>query len=85
MEGDRVIFTVKNKAMKSDRSDYVDEEPLLEVEVPVDSMVLRLEPEDTEGLAFREYVYDMVIEMASGRVDTFIPASPFYVMEEVHE
>lgn len=44
MNGDRIRFAMKN--------DYNDETPLLIKEIPIDTMILTLNPEDTKHLPF---------------------------------
>ncbi len=48
MNGDRIRFAMKN--------DYNDETPLLIKEIPIDTMILTLNPEDTKHLPFGKYV-----------------------------
>lgn len=64
MNGDRIRFAMKN--------DYNDETPLLIKEIPIDTMILTLNPEDTKHLPFGKYVYDIELTKATGEVDTFI-------------
>ena len=45
--------------------------------------LLVIDPEDTAGLPYGNYVYDCELRTATGFVQTFIPASLFRVMEEV--
>ena len=42
-----------------------------------------IEPEDTSGLDFGNYVYDVELTLADGTVNTIIPPSTFKVMGEV--
>ena len=44
---------------------------------------LDINPEDTEGLVFGTYVYDIELKRADGYVDTVIPPHEFLIMEEV--
>lgn len=83
-EGDVVRFALKNSKIKADKSDYQDQDPLILKEIPIETMVLELEPSDTKELAFKEYVYDIEITFADGTVDTFITAAKFEITEEVH-
>ena len=75
--GDRIRFALKQS--------YSDREPLLLKEIPHDSMVLRLEADETRRLQAGgvPYVYDIEITMADGTVDTFIDRAKFIVTEEV--
>lgn len=75
IEGDRVRFAMK-KNIK-------DEEVLLFKEIPIETMTLVLEPEDTKELEFTTYLYDIQITKRSGEVDTFITKSTITITEEV--
>lgn len=82
--GDKVRFALKHPDMLPDKSDYSDVEPLIIKDIPIDTMVLELQPADTKTFAFGKYVYDIEITFADGTVDTFITAAPFVLSEEVH-
>ena len=77
-EGDVVRF-----AMKKNYTDP-DEEVLILKDIPSDTLILTLEPEDTKDLDFGSYVYDIQITMANGVVDTFITKASFIISEEVY-
>lgn len=65
IEGDSLRFAMKSK--------YSDTEPVLVKEIPIDTLILELEPEDTKDLPMKSrYVYDIQFTDADGRVDTFI-------------
>ena len=83
-EGAKVRFALKRNKLKSDRSGYADEEPLILKDIPTDTLVLTLDPVDTKPLPFDTYVYDIEIEFADGAVDTFIDKATFKLTEEVH-
>ena len=83
-EGDTIRFAMKHNKIKSDNSGYTDEEPLILKEIPTDTMTLVLDPEDTKGLAFDTYVYDIEITFSDGAVDTFISKATLKLTEEVH-
>lgn len=83
-EGDVVNFALRHSAMNSKRTAYKDEEPLIEKEVPTSTMLLQLNPEDTESLEFGDYVYDVEITFEDGSVDTFITETAFTITPEVH-
>lgn len=76
-EGDAIRFAVKKK--------YADIQPLIVKEIPINTMVLRLESTETKKLATGKepYVYDVEITMANGTVDTFISGN-IYIIEEVY-
>lgn len=75
-EGDTIRFAMK-QSLK-------EEEPLVLKEIPVDTMQLMLNPEDTKKLPFGTYWYDIELTKANGMVDTFVTKSPFILEEEVH-
>ena len=83
IEGDEIRFAVKHKTMTPTRSDYSDEEPLILVTIPNDTLILRLDPSDTKDLDFGDYVYDIQITFADGSVDTFITPTSFKLTPEV--
>lgn len=74
-EGDSIRFAMKEN--------YYDARPLLVKEIPIDTMMLILEPEDTSGLNFGKYVYDIQLTKANGKVDTFITKATLKLSEEV--
>lgn len=74
-EGDTVRFAMKAK--------FDDPRPLLVVDIPIDTMILTLRPEDTKDLAFGRYVYDIQLTRATGEVDTFITKAKLHLSEEV--
>lgn len=75
IEGDSVRFALKESVE--------DEECLIYREVPIDTMLLVINPEDTKELEFGSYVYDIQLTKANGDVDTFITASKFKLTAEV--
>lgn len=75
--GDEVRFALK--ASCNDIS-----APLILKDIPIDTMLLELEPDDTKPLPFGQYVYDIELTYATGKVDTFIVAAPFTIAREVH-
>ena len=83
VEGDTVRFALKHDKLKADKTDYIDTEPLILKTIPIDTMVLEIEPEDTKSLGFGKYVYDVQITFADGTVQTFITKAPFKLTEEV--
>lgn len=66
VEGDVIRFAMKEN--------YDDARPLLVKEIPIDTMMLMLEPSDTADLNFGKYVYDIQLTKANGKVDTFLKA-----------
>lgn len=51
--------------------------------IPIATMVLTLDPADTKGLDFGDYVYDIEITFEDGTVDTFIQMADFKLLPEV--
>lgn len=75
VEGDSIRFAMKQT--------YDQAEPLLVKYVPIDTMKLVIEPDDTKGLAFGKYIYDIQLTKATGEVDTFITEATIKITEEV--
>jgi hypothetical protein len=73
--GDTVRFAMKQN--------YSDASPLVVKEIDKQLMQIWLEPEDTKGLNFGNYVYDIQLTTADGIVDTFIPKGKLKLTEEV--
>lgn len=64
-EGDKVRFAMK--------SAYSDPVPVLFKDIPIDTMLLEISPDDTSDLPMgKKYVYDIELTKANGVVDTFI-------------
>lgn len=74
-EGDSIRFALK-KTIK-------DAEPLILKDIPIETMRLVLDPEDTKPLAFGNYIYDIQLTKSTGIVDTFITKSQLILTEEV--
>ena len=84
-EGDEIRFALKHNRIKADKTGYTDDEPLILKDIPIDTMILTLDPEDTKQLPFDTYVYDIEITFAADNaVDTFIEKARFILSEEVH-
>ena len=65
------------------KADVDDTECLILRDIPIDTMMLVLNPEDTKELEFGSYVYDIQLTKANGDVDTFITASKLKLTAEV--
>ena len=63
---------MKHNTLNLDKTDYSDETPLIEKTIPNDTLLLRLESQDTKPFGFGTYAYDIEITFADGDVDTFI-------------
>lgn len=81
--GDSIRFAMKTPKMNSKRTEYVDAEPLLIKTIPIDTMILRLDPQDTKSIGFGDYVYDIELTFSDGRVDTFIHDAKITLTPEV--
>lgn len=81
--GDTLRFALKRDKMDPKKTSYKDEEPLIKKDIPIDTLTLRLDPEDTKKLPFGNYVYDIEITFADGTVDTFITTKKFTLTPEV--
>ena len=76
-EGDSIRFAMKKKYSDS------DDQVVLVKEIPIETLILEIEPQDTKNLPMRsKYVYDIQFTDAEGRVDTFIKGT-FLITEEV--
>ena len=75
VEGESLRFAMKKKY--SDPDDQV----ILVKNIPIDTLILELQPQDTKNLPMRSnYVYDIQFTDINGRVDTFIKG--FLTIEE---
>ena len=74
-DGDKVRFAMKTT--------YSDPEPLVNIDIPIDTLILVIKPEDTHGLPFGNYVYDIQLTKENGEVDTFITTSKLKLTEEI--
>ena len=61
---DSLRFAMKNT--------YNTSKLLVHKNIPIDTCILHLEPQDTKKLRFGDYVYDIQITFANGDVNTFI-------------
>lgn len=75
-EGDVIRFAMKRE--------YNDAEPLILKVIPNDTLILRIESDETKDLEIRKvpYVYDIELTTVTGTVDTFL-AGGLYLTEEV--
>lgn len=74
--GDHIRFAMKKG--------YGNDPPLILKEIPKNTMVLELLPEDTKNLEYGTYNYDIELTTAMGIVDTFITTAKLRLTEEVH-
>lgn len=71
-QGDVIRFAMKHNEMDIQKKRYIDPEPLVEITIPTDTLLLTIEPNDTKPYEFGVYAYDVEITFANGDVDTFI-------------
>ena len=65
-QGDSIRFAMKRKYTDNDSTALVKN-------IPTDTLVLEIEPNDTKELPMNKtYVYDIQLTDANGRVDTFV-------------
>lgn len=76
VDGDSIRFAAK--------ASYEDENALIEKTIPIDTMTLRLDGQDTSELEEgRTYVYDIKLTKADGTIDTVIPNGTLKITESV--
>ena len=75
-EGDSIRFAVKKTF-----NDLVP--PLLIINIPTDTLLLYITPEQSKQLAYGSYKYDIQMTTADGDVDTFIDKATLVITEEV--
>ncbi|MCD8097010.1 MAG: hypothetical protein LUE31_03035 [Lachnospiraceae bacterium] len=75
-DGDVLRFAAKK--------DYADDEPLILKDIPIDSLLLTLEPADTKELDYGSYVYDIELTTSEGEVSTVVPKGKLVITEEVY-
>lgn len=76
LNGDVVRFAMKKS--------YYDEKPLVLKNIPIDTLLLTIEPTDTKPLQFGKYVYDIELTQRDGTVNTFITKANIILEEEVY-
>jgi len=76
-EGEKLRFAMSTK-FGSKR-----EEVLILKDIPLDTMVLKIEPEDTKPLPFGKYKYDIEFTDIAGNVTTVLEAT-FNITKEVY-
>ena len=76
-QGDQLRFAL------SDKYGVSREEVLILKQIPMNTLILKLEPEDTKPLKFKKYHYDIEFTDSSGDVTTVLEAD-FEVAKEVY-
>lgn len=79
--GDKLKFTVKGSQKKNDDNVLVEIETL--VQEVGEHCDIEFSPEDTKGLDFKKYWYDIQLTKVSGWVETIIENSVFKVGVEI--
>lgn len=82
-EDERVVLGENDSVRFALKEEYEDVEPLLVIDIPVDTMTLRIAPEDTKSLPFGTYLYDIQVTFENGDIDTVIPRKTFNLLEEI--
>lgn len=77
-EGDIVYFTVRLRATSKD---IVFQKII--TYFPDNEAIIEIQPEDTSGLRFTEYLYDIQLTQFNGRVKTVVPVSTIEMLEEI--
>ena len=77
--GDEVKFTVKEHSNTPEKKMQII---LTEFDAQGNG-IIRITPDDTKGLDFRTYVYDIELTRADGRVSTVVKKHEFKIEEEV--
>lgn len=81
--GDSIRFALRRDDMDIKKTAFRDSSTLIVKDIPTDTLLLRLNPEDTKALPFGEYVYDIQLTRDDGFVNTFIADSRFELLREV--
>ena len=81
-EGDAVRFAMRPAGLNSKGTAYKYDICLMK-DIPIDTMVLELEPDDTKPFPFGEYTYDIQITFEDGTVDTPIYEAKLILAPEV--
>lgn len=75
-EGDRLRFAMK--------LDSTSDDVLIKKEIPIYTMALQLDPDQTKGLVpGKTYLYDIELTHANGDIDTVISNGKMKVLPEV--
>ena len=76
-QGSEIRFAMKKRYTDA------DEDVVLVKSIPIDTLIVEFEPEDTKDLLMNKtYVYDIQLTDSNGRVDTFL-SGRFTIAEEV--
>ena len=86
-EGSTLSFALKHDVMRRGSDGYaefIDDEPLVLKDIPISTMLCKLAPEDTEGLGFGLYAYDIRLTLPNGEPHTCVRDAAFNLCREVH-
>ena len=87
MDGTKYTPSSEDTIRFAMKKDYNDAEPILVKTIPVDTMMLSIDPEDTKNLKAGQkdgrYKYGIELRKPGNIVDTFIPRADFIILEEV--
>lgn len=79
---DTVRFAMRPAALNVSKTAFRNDVVVMK-DIPIDTLVLELEPSDTKKLQFGTYMYDIQLTMADGTVDTFIHEATLKLLPEV--
>lgn len=77
--GDTVYFTVKRSAIMED----IALQKIITEFNEDGNCIIEIASDDTKGLEFRSYVYDIQLNRLDGTVTTIVPCSKFAILKEV--
>lgn len=72
---DDIKFFLKRSKLTADKGAYVDKTPLLTINIPYDTLQLRIESADTKPFRFGTYDYNVQITHINGDVQTYIKST----------
>jgi len=81
-DGEEYVPVAEDSIRFAVKKEYTDKTPLIVKAIPWDTLVLRLETEDTSLLKIGEYRYDIEITLSDGTVSTIIPWQKMIVTEQ---
>ena len=81
-DGDSVRFAMRPAGLNARKTAF-RYDVCLTVDIPTDTLLLEIEPEDTAELDFGAYTYDIQLTQADGTVDTFIANATLILSPEV--
>ena len=82
-EGNEYIPSPDDVIQFAVKKEYTDTEPLLIKIIDPQTLILRVEADETKLLEVGDYKYDIQITLTDGTVDTFIDKQQLRITEEV--